>query len=48
MIDIFLCVPDDTANISYDVQPDFLEGEKMPFASTAETEGGRRGLCLQS
>ena len=41
MIDRFLCLPDDIANISYDVQADFLEGEKMSFASAAirEREG---------
>lgn len=32
-MDRFLCLPHDTANISYDVQADFLEGEKMPCAS---------------
>lgn len=39
LIDGFLSVPDDTANISYDVQAEFLEREKMPFASNAVTEG---------
>lgn len=45
MIDRFLCLPDDTASISYDVQADFLEGV-MPFASTAVGVGGLDLVCV--
>lgn len=31
-MDRFLCLPDDTASISCDMQADFLEGESMSFA----------------
>lgn len=45
VIDRFLCPPDDTANISYDVQADFLEGEKMPLASAALRQRGKT-VCV--